>query len=191
MSCEKISKSLVSYLDGRASGRERGEVEAHLKLCAECRERAEEFRRLWSAMAEAPAIEPSFGFDARLRQRIAAEPRRKAWAWLAPSPRLAASVALLVGLAVFVSLRPNRTAAPGNQAVNSEEQFQMIKDLGVLENYDVLSNFDALSDLPAAQQTSDQGEQPQQQKPATSPGTGESWNNPAMGFSELHASRGL
>ena len=180
MSCEKIEKSLVSYLDGRASERERAAVEGHLKACAECRERAEEFRRLWSAMAEVPAAEPSFGFDARLRQRIASEPRRKLWAWMVPSPRLAASVALLVGLAVFVSLRP-RHVQPVNTQASSEEQFQMIKDLGVLENYDVLSNFDALSDLPAAQSS----EQPEKQ---TDPGTGESWNRLATG---VRASEGI
>jgi predicted anti-sigma-YlaC factor YlaD len=184
MNCEKIAKSLVSYLDGRASERERASVEEHLKACAECRERAEEFRRLWSVMAEVPAAEPSsvpsFGFDARLRQRIAAEPRRKLWAWMVPSPRLAASVALLVGLAVFVSVRP-RHVQPVNTQATSEEQFQMIKDLGVLENYDVLSNFDALSDLPAAQSS----EQPEKQ---TDPGTGESWNGMAAG---VRASEGI
>ena len=185
MSCEKISKSLVSYSDGRASEKERSAVEAHLKECAECRERAEELQRLWSAMAEVPAVEPSLGFDARLRQRIAAEPKRKLWAWMLPSPRLAASVALLIGLAVLVSVRPRHPAQPVNSQASSEEQFQMIKDLGVLENYDVLSNFDALSDLPAAQQTSN----PSQQKPATPPaGSGESWNGPAAG---LMASEGL
>lgn len=186
MSCEKISKSLVSYLDGRASERERAAVEEHLKACAECRERAEEFRRLWSVMAEVPAAEtssvPAFGFDARLRQRIAAEPRRKLWAWMVPSPRLAASVALLVGLAVFVSVRPRHPAQPVNTQASSEEQFQMIKDLGVLENYDVLSNFDALSDLPAAQSS----EEPEQQK-QKDPGTGESWN----GAAGVKASEGL
>jgi anti-sigma factor RsiW len=173
MSCEKLSNSLVSYLDGRASATERSTVEAHLKECAACRERAEEFRRLWDVMAEVPAVEPSFGFDARLRQRIAGEGRPRFWAWLVPSPRLAAAVVVLAGLSVFVSLQPNKPMLPGNSAANSEEQFRMIKDLGVLENYDVLNNFDALSDLPGAQPTSDQ--QPNQQKPDDpGSGTGES-----------------
>ncbi|HKF53022.1 MAG TPA: zf-HC2 domain-containing protein [Candidatus Acidoferrales bacterium] len=166
MSCEKVSNSLVSYLDGRASAEERLVVEAHLQSCAACRERAEEFRRLWDVMAEAPAVEPSFGFDARLRQRIAAEARPRMWSWLVPSPRLAAAVVVLVGLSVFVSVKPNRPITTGNPTANSEEQFRMIKDLGVLENYDVLSNFDALSDLPGAQPAS----QPQQDDPDTGNG---------------------
>jgi len=172
MSCEKISKSLVSYLDGRASARERETVEAHLQVCAECGERAEEFRRLWSVLSEVPAVEPSFGFDARLRQRIAAEPRRRVWAWLVPSPRFAVTVALLAGLAVLVTVRRNPPAQPANAGVNSEERFQMIQNLGVLENYDVLSNFDALSDLPAMQETSAQPQQEKQTAPGD--GTGES-----------------
>jgi len=159
MSCERVSNSLVSYLDGRASAEERSIVEAHLQSCAACRERAEEFRRLWDVMAEAPAVEPSFGFDARLRQRIAAEARPRLWSWLVPSPRLAAAVVVLVGLSIFVSVKPNKPMTTGNSTVNSEEQFRMIKDLGVLENYDVLSNFDALSDLPGAQPASGQPEQ--------------------------------
>ena len=152
MSCEKISNALFAYLDGRASTQERGLVEAHLKLCAACQERAEEFRRLWQVMAEVPAVEPSLAFDARLRQRIAAAPRSKFWAWMMPAPRFAFSVALLVALSVWVGGRQPRSLNPQNATANSEEQFRMIKDLGVLENYDVLSNFDALSDLPASTQ---------------------------------------
>lgn len=166
MNCEKVSNSLVSYLDGRASAEERSMVEAHLQSCAACRERAEEFRRLWDVMAEVPTVEPSFGFDARLRQRIATEGRPRLWNWLMPSPRLAAAVVVLVGLSVFVSVKPNNSVTVGNSQANSEEQFRMIKDLGVLENYDVLSNFDALSDLPGAQPAS----QPQQTP--NDPGTG-------------------
>ncbi|MFZ0641403.1 MAG: zf-HC2 domain-containing protein [Candidatus Acidiferrales bacterium] len=168
MNCEKVSNSLISYLDGRASAEERSSVEEHLKSCAACRERADEFRRLWDVMAEVPAVEPSFAFDARLRQRLAAAGRPRLWTWLVPSPRLTAAVVALVGLSIFVSLQPNKPVVPGNSVTNSEEQFRMIKDLGVLENYDVLSNFDALSDLPGVQATP---EQPEQQKPED-PGSG-------------------
>jgi hypothetical protein len=160
MSCERVSNSLISYLDGRASAEERTTVEQHLTSCTSCRERADEFRRLWNVMAEVPGIEPSFGFDTRLRQRIATEGRPRFWTWLTPSPRLAAAVVALVGLSVFVSVQPYKPVPPVNSPTSSEEQFRMIKDLGVLENYDVLSNFDALSDLPSVQAAPDQQEKP-------------------------------
>ena len=76
MKCEEVSKELIAYLDRRANSAERREVEEHLAGCAACRTRAEEFRRVWSVLDELPAIEPSFGFDARVRQRVAAEPQR-------------------------------------------------------------------------------------------------------------------
>lgn len=150
MNCENIAGELIAYLDGRASEKERGTVEAHLKSCPACRERAEEFRRLWNVLEEAPAIEPSPGFDARLSQRMAAAPRVRRWGWLVPAPRLSFALALLLAASVWISLRPPAGVNSQGAPANSEEEFQMIKDLGVLENYDVLKNFDALSELPAA-----------------------------------------
>jgi anti-sigma factor RsiW len=145
MKCEDVSNELIAYLDRRANSAERSEVEVHLSSCAACRTRAEEFRRLWNVLDEVPAIEPSVAFDARLRQRVAAEPRRPWPTWLVPQPRLAFSVALLVALSVWLAKLP-----PAPPVENEKAKFEMIQDLSVLENYDVLSKFDALSELPPA-----------------------------------------
>ena len=99
MKCEEVSKELIAYLERRANSAERREVEEHLAGCAACRTRAEEFRALWSVLDEVPAIEPSFGFDARVRQRVAAEPQPElVWVVRAASRGLALSAALLVAL---------------------------------------------------------------------------------------------
>ncbi len=85
--CAGIEDKLVEYLDGRAKPAERRAVEEHLTACSSCRNRAEEFRHLWSALDDLPVISPSPAFDASLRARIAAEPARRGfWSWL-PSPR--------------------------------------------------------------------------------------------------------
>jgi len=148
MNCERIEKQLIAYIDGRASSAERREMEAHLADCGACRTRAKEFRLLWGVLDEAPQLETSPAFDARLRARIAAEPPRQSlWAWLVPSPRLALAVSLLLVLSVWISSVP----APGPavaEVAQSEAEFKMIKDLPVLEDYDVLANFEALSELP-------------------------------------------
>ncbi len=151
MNCERMENLLITYLDGRASRTERREVEAHLAACTACRTRAEEFRRLWSVLDEVPRVEPSPAFDARLRARMAAEPPRTSlWAWLAPTPRFAFTVSLLLVLSVWISsLPPGPPQAPGLTQGASEAEFGMIKDLPVLEDYDVLANFEALSELPA------------------------------------------
>lgn len=150
MKCEEVSRELIAYLDRRANSAERQEVEGHLATCAPCRARAEEFRKVWTVLDEMPVEEPSLGFDARLRQRIADEPRPGWFRWFVPQPRLALSMALLVALCVWVSRMPreNPTTATIPSVPTEQQQFQVIENLGVLENYDVLSKFDALSELP-------------------------------------------
>lgn len=146
MKCEDVSNELIAYLDRRANSAERVQVEKHLTTCAACRTRAEEFRKLWLVLDEVPTLEPSLTFDARLRQRVAADPRPRWLTWLVPQPRLAFSMALLVALTIWIVKRP--PAAPIENENAATQQFEMIKDLGVLEDYDVLSKFDALSELP-------------------------------------------
>ncbi len=159
MKCEDGSRELIGYLDRRANSAERRQVEEHLTECTACRKRAEEFRQLWSVLEEVPGIEPSFGFDARVRQRVAAEPRPR-WFGCVLQPRLAFSMALLLALSVWLAKLPERNASVVATAAPSEsEQFQVIKDLGVLDNYEVLTKFDALSELtPAPSQPSEKRE---------------------------------
>lgn len=145
MKCEDVSNELIAYLDRRANSAERRDVEGHLAACADCRERAEEFRKLWNVLDEMPVLEPSLGFNARVRQSVAAKPRRNGFWWLVPQPRLAFSLALLLALSVWVARMPNTTTMA---TATEDEDFNAIKDLGVLENYDVLTKFDALSELP-------------------------------------------
>jgi len=164
MKCEDVSKELIAYLDRRANSAERQEVEEHLTACGACRTRAEEFRRLWTVLDEMPATEPSFGFDARLRQRVAAEPRRSWFTWLVPQPRLAFSLALLLAMSVWIANKPpvpRPVQVAGPNGLSEDEQFQMIQELDVLENFDVLSKSDALAELPLPAAAHPQGNAPQ------------------------------
>lgn len=158
MKCEEVSKELIAYLDRRTNSAERIEMEKHLKDCSACHARAEEFRKLWNVLDEVPVHEPSFTFDARLRQRIAAEPRPQWFAWLVPQPRLAFTMAMLVALSIWMARLPKDRPANFANTPSEEEQFQMIDHLGVLENFDLLSKSDILSELPAPT--------PQKQAPA-------------------------
>ena len=151
--CERIVEFLIPYLDGRASSSEQREVEAHAAVCAACKTRVEEFRRLSVALNEMPAIEPSLAFDARVRQRIAEEPRINWFGFLIPAPRLAFSLAFLLALSVWTTGIEPKMPEVQPTAAQSEQDFRLIKDLDVLENYDVVKNFDALSELPVVEQT--------------------------------------
>jgi len=155
MNCGHTEKKLVAYLDGRLTMAERRQFEAHLALCAVCRERAQGFRSVWDTLDELPPLAPSPAFDSRVKARLAQEQRRAGfWSWIMPSPRMAlAATALLIASIWLSSFQPAQlpvTHAPaGSPAQNTEAEFGMIKDLPVLENYDVLTSFDALSELPA------------------------------------------
>lgn len=171
MKCEQVSNELVGYMDGRASAGVRRGIEEHLAGCAACRTRAEEFRRIWLVLDGAPAIEPSFGFDALLRQRIAVEPRRARFFWFVPQPRLALSMALLAAMLVLVAKLPmGNPVAQRQSAALQQEDFKAIENLNVLENYDVVTKLSALSDLvatPASDSQSPLGgtqSQPDQQR---------------------------
>ena len=154
MKCEDVSKDLIAYLDGRANSSDRRRIEEHLAGCPACRSRAEEMRKVSVLLGELPAIEPSFGFDARVRQRVAAEPQRS-WFWrLVPPPRPAFAMALLVALTVLVAKLPTHktpaTTSTVASAQQQEEDFNAIKNLGVLENYDALTKFDQMTETAAA-----------------------------------------
>lgn len=151
MNCSDVSKGLIAYLDRRADSAARQEVERHLVSCADCRLRAEQFRALWGVMDEMPVIQPSFGFDSRIRQRVAAAPARGWLGWLVPQPRLALSAALLAVMAVWmVKTSPVNPGEARSVATAQQEDFNAIKNLDVLENYDVLTSMDVLSALAPA-----------------------------------------
>ncbi len=161
MKCEEVSRELIPYLDRRSNSADRAEIEKHLLTCESCRTRAAEFRQVMGMLDEVPVHEPSFAFDARLRERIAAEPKRSWFRGLVPQPRLAFAAALLVALGVVTTHFP-RQNAPSAASLTPEEQFQMIDHLGVLENYDLLAKSDVLAEVPVAPQQP-AGQQNQQQ----------------------------
>src|SRR5260370_41107417 len=98
MSCSRMEKKIMGYVDGRLKEGERLEMEKHLSTCAACRVRVNEFRAGNVLLDELPRIEPAEAFDLRVHARVAAEPAKRSWwAWFAPSPRgaFAARVLLL------------------------------------------------------------------------------------------------
>jgi anti-sigma factor RsiW len=149
MKCEDAKNELIALAGGRIDSAKRSELDKHVAGCTDCRKRLEEYRALSSLLDELPAVEPSFGFDARVRRRVAEEPAQGWFAKLVPQPRLALSGAVLVLLAVWVvKMQPLTlgTSVPMAQVAAQQEDFNAIQNLDVLENYDVLTKFDALSE---------------------------------------------
>jgi len=152
MSCGRMEKKILGYVDGRLKESERLEMEKHLEACAACRLRVNEFRAVSGLLDELPVIEPSEAFDLRVHARVAAEPMKQSWwAWFAPSPRVAFAASMLLLATVWI----------GKESGTTQPQIAQ-DDVEVLENYDVLSNFELLTELPQAVQADDATQQNQQ-----------------------------
>ena len=153
MSCSRMEKQILPYVDGRLKESEKLSVEKHLAECAACRMRVNEFRAVSSLIDELPQIEPSEAFDLRVHARVAAEPVKKSWwAWYVPSPRVVfAATALLLAMVWFGSRPVVLNPTPGNTAQANIDP----NDLPVLENYEILANFEPLTELPPPVQADD------------------------------------
>src|SRR2546427_446316 len=160
MNCTRIETNLMAYLDGRSNAGERREIEAHLKTCPLCRERAEEFRSVSSLLEELPQIEPSAAFDVRVRARVAAEPESRGWlAWLTPSPRAAFAAMLLLALPLALGI-----ALPINAQRGGGKQWQQREDKphgNPRENRQNKPNKPPKQDRPPNRQTGNQAHAPQ------------------------------
>ena len=152
MSCGRMEKKIMGYVDGRLKEGERLEMEKHLSTCAVCQLRVNEFRAVNVLLDEVPMIEPSAAFDVRVWARVAAEPAKQSWwAWFAPSPRVAFAASMLVLAMAWI----------GSQSGSNLPQIDQA-DIPVLENYDVISSFEPLTELPQPVQAEDTTQQNQE-----------------------------
>jgi len=159
MSCGRMEKQMLPYVDGRLKVSEQRAIEAHLADCAACRVRVNEFRAVSGLLDELPEIEPSGAFDARVRARVAAEPVKQSWwAAFAPSPRAALAASMLLLATIWIGSRPTATTPGNSQNVAVNPANIDPNDLPVLENYDILANFEPLTDLPQPVQGDDSDE---------------------------------
>lgn len=157
---------VVAYLDGRLSPDERTRVAQHLTGCIACREQLGELRSLLDVLGEWKPVEPSLGFDAALRARVADEAGAPfGWAWLRPAYAGALAVAVLAAVAfgLWQLSLPEMVAPPAvvRQATPETglpvpilelptlqpvemDELVMLDNPVLLENYELLEKFDAL-----------------------------------------------
>jgi hypothetical protein len=163
MNCNQMESVLLDFAAGRLAGADRVSAEHHLSVCQGCRERAEGFRAVAQVLEDWDTPQISPWFNARLRQRIAAEEalgwswaRALAWtsAWLKkPVTAAAFAAVLMVGsLAVWTS-RPSTLPAPqiARQPVVQDPQKAQVDELmPVVEDFDMLADFEVIQDMKMA-----------------------------------------
>jgi anti-sigma factor RsiW len=117
---ENIHELLHAYVDGELDLANTRETERHLQSCAECRGTEKAIRELRSALT---SDTPAFRAPSHLRKRVRAALRREAkstrqtlspWVMFATG---AAFAALIIGFALFQTMRATRTDAIVDQVV--------------------------------------------------------------------------
>jgi anti-sigma factor RsiW len=135
---------------------DRAALEAHAAGCPDCAAALAEARQVWAAL-DAPALEPSAGFDRALFAELDAIDREAAgpgwWArlaeWLSP-PRLALGGALAVaaiGAVVVLGPRVRDEAPPELELARQLETLEVAEDLDLLIDLELAENLDVLEDL--------------------------------------------
>lgn len=157
-------EEFIPYLDGRLPGPERARLDEHLAGCADCRAHLDEFRALVGVLGEWRAADPSVGFDAALRARLAVEKAAgTGWPILRPAYAAIGIMALLVVVGVGRWLLTPPETSPGQQAAQTgvvavapsapetppavlpnSDELVVLDNQVLLENYELLEEFDVL-----------------------------------------------
>jgi hypothetical protein len=120
--CGELAELAPELALGIATGAERARALEHVADCADCRRRLEELSEIADTLLLlAPAREPPNGFEARVQQRLAAEPRgRRPRRRVAPAAAALLLVAVLAGGGagggVFLATRADRELAAGYES---------------------------------------------------------------------------
>ena len=113
MACERFADDLKAHAAGADAT---PDLRAHLETCDHCRGHLAREQRLVAGierdLAGALRLEPSVEFNARVRERIAAQ---RAPGWWVPGWRLALGAASLVLVAGVLTMIALRTGAPQRQ----------------------------------------------------------------------------
>lgn len=148
MKCNEILELMPDLAAGMSAASP--EMNGHLKTCAGCAAKLNEFRQTMALLDEWKAPEPSPYFDTRLQARVREEAAKQPaglWQWFR-RPMLAGALALIAVIGGVSVLRNGNqgkapvtvaTAAPGTA----------VSDLQVLDNdnADMYADFDVLDDL--------------------------------------------
>lgn len=173
MKCHNREK-LFQFVHQMLQPEEAEAVRRHLAVCSDCVRAAGEYHKLEEALDYWSVAEPSPWFDARVRDRLAANRQQnlRYFGFLAVTVAVFAMILILAGVVVFnhqkvaeinqplssfqrpVTITPGgrfpATTEAARQPLRAEDQLKMDENLRVLEDYEVVANFDALSELPQA-----------------------------------------
>ena|ERR1022692_1295452 len=150
MKCQEIRELMPDLATGLSAAT--SETEQHLRACAECAGKLEEFRKTVALLDEWQTPEPSPYFDMRFQARLREEMAKPAVGWLhwirRPALALSLVAVLVVGISFFHGDGNVRQAAVNSPASVMVQPGTAVGDLQTLDkNDDLYSDFDVLDDL--------------------------------------------
>lgn len=149
MKCTEIRELLPDLAAGFASAPPG--INDHLRTCADCTGKLEEFRKTMAVLDEWQTPEPSPYFDTRLHARLreeAAKPLRSWFGWLGrPVAAVSLAVALVAGVSLFeVQKLSHPTSGPIAKGPDAQpvQPGTAVGDLQVLDkNGDLFADADS------------------------------------------------
>jgi len=131
------------------------EVSDHLKTCAVCGSKLNEFRRTMALLDEWQAPEPSAYFDVRLMARVREERAKpRGWLYWLRRPALAVSLAVLMGVSItLIRTDAGRNRVMVDNFTAAAPAGTAVGDLQALDkNGELYSDFELLDDLKVQQE---------------------------------------
>jgi len=153
MKCSEICELLPDLAAGSASAEP--EVNAHLRSCAQCAEKLNEFRKTMALLDEWQAPEPSPYFDTRLRARLREESANAPSRWFAwarrPAMAVSLAVVLVAGVTVWMGRKGGVSQEPVQPGTAVSDLQTLDKNLDMFADSDSDSSSDLLDDLQVQQ----------------------------------------
>jgi predicted anti-sigma-YlaC factor YlaD len=151
MKCQEINEQMPDLAAGFEAATP--EVSEHLKACAACAGKLEEFRQTMALLDGWQAPEPSPYFDVRVMARVREE-RAKPSGWLVwlRRPALAVSLAVLMVASVTLIRYDSGTRGVTESGMTWAPPGSAVGDLQALDkNSELYSDFELLDDLSVQQ----------------------------------------
>jgi anti-sigma factor RsiW len=172
MNCRQLEHYAIEYLDGKLAPEKAAAVARHLAICSDCADRQRSFSDVGSLLDTWKPLEVSASFNARLQQRILADPAAQAgwldrfslWLQLYSFSKPAFAGALLGMMVIAVMLAsytpgtsvsitpPTASSVLVATTFEGNDELALFQDMPVLENLDLLSNFEVLQELQSTKQ---------------------------------------
>jgi predicted anti-sigma-YlaC factor YlaD len=140
MNCQLCQKELDAYREGRLSGDMRTQVEAHLKLCAECAESYRIESLADSIINQEKAIDPANYLTSRIMARIE-NPEETGYRIISPLRRILKPALIITSMAaaIFAGVLIGNIYNPSDRDISRPVELALIDDAAI-ESVNILSN---------------------------------------------------